>query len=82
MSDIPSDLFKQTSRIIQLEMIQKAMTARKNSSLSANQSAHPYSSAKSVERPFSEIIREASLKYGIDEQVISAVIQQESSFNP
>jgi soluble lytic murein transglycosylase-like protein len=33
-------------------------------------------------RPFSEIIKEASQRYGIDEKVISAVIKQESSFNP
>ncbi|MGI5920498.1 MAG: lytic transglycosylase domain-containing protein [Syntrophomonadaceae bacterium] len=33
-------------------------------------------------RPFSEIIKEASQKYSIDEDVIAAVIQSESSFNP
>lgn len=33
-------------------------------------------------RPFSEIIKEASLTYGVDENVIGAVIKQESSFNP
>ncbi|MEN6327271.1 MAG: lytic transglycosylase domain-containing protein [Syntrophomonas sp.] len=33
-------------------------------------------------RPFSEIIKEASKTYGVDEKVISAVIKQESSFNP
>lgn len=33
-------------------------------------------------RPFSEIIKEASQTYGVDEKVISAVIKQESSFNP
>ncbi|PKM76168.1 MAG: lytic transglycosylase domain-containing protein [Firmicutes bacterium HGW-Firmicutes-15] len=33
-------------------------------------------------RPFSEIIKEASHKYGVAEDVINAVIQQESSFNP
>jgi soluble lytic murein transglycosylase-like protein len=33
-------------------------------------------------KTFSEIIRQASEKYGIDESVIAAVIKQESSFNP
>lgn len=32
-------------------------------------------------RPFSEIIKEASKTYGVDEKVISAVIKQESSYN-
>ncbi len=82
MSDIPSDIFQQRSRITQLELLQKTMTAPKNPTVAANQSVKAYSSAKPATRPFSEIIREASLKYGIDEQVISAVIQQESSFNP
>jgi len=83
MSDIPSDLFLQRSRITQLELLQKTLTASKNRTAAANQSVSAYStSAKSSERPFSEIIREASQKHGIDEQVISAVIQQESSFNP
>ncbi|MDD3022765.1 MAG: lytic transglycosylase domain-containing protein [Syntrophomonadaceae bacterium] len=33
-------------------------------------------------RPFSEIIKEASQTYGVDENVIGAVIKQESSYNP
>lgn len=33
-------------------------------------------------QPFSEIIKAASDKFGIDEKVIRAVIQQESGFNP
>ncbi|MEN6462392.1 MAG: lytic transglycosylase domain-containing protein [Syntrophomonas sp.] len=33
-------------------------------------------------RPFSEIIKEASQLYGVDENVISSVIKHESSFNP
>ncbi len=40
------------------------------------------SQTDSSSRPFSEIIKEASQAYGIDEDVIKAVIQQESSFNP
>lgn len=31
---------------------------------------------------FADIIQEASAKYGVDQNVISAVINQESSFNP
>lgn len=33
-------------------------------------------------KQFSEIIRQASARYGVDERVIEAVIKQESSFNP
>ena len=33
-------------------------------------------------RPFSDIIKEASQAYDIQEEVISAVIKQESSYNP
>ncbi|HHW60492.1 MAG TPA: lytic transglycosylase domain-containing protein [Syntrophomonadaceae bacterium] len=36
----------------------------------------------SSSRPFSEIIQEASRKYGVDEGIITAVIKHESSFNP
>jgi len=39
------------------------------------------SSAQSTSRPFAEIIKEASEKFEVGEQLISAVIQQESSFN-
>ena len=39
----------------------------------------PVSSSR--QKPFSEIIKEASIKYGIDEGIIGAVIKQESSFN-
>jgi len=82
MSDIPTDLFLQRSRITKLELLQKTMPAPKNSTTDTNRGVSAYSSAKTSERPFSEIIKEASQKYGIDEEVISAVIQQESSFNP
>lgn len=33
-------------------------------------------------RPFSDIIKEASAAYGVNEEIINAVIKQESSFNP
>jgi soluble lytic murein transglycosylase-like protein len=37
---------------------------------------------KSGEQSFSEVIKQASERYSIDEQIIKAVIRQESSFNP
>ena len=39
-------------------------------------------SAGSKEKTFSEIIRSAGEKFGVDEKVISSVIKHESSFNP
>jgi Soluble lytic murein transglycosylase and related regulatory proteins (some contain LysM/invasin domains) len=83
MSDIPSDLFQQKSLITKLELLQKIITAPKSRNVTAHQSPSSYSSTAGTNaKPFSEIIREASVKYGIDEDVISAVIQQESSYNP
>lgn len=38
--------------------------------------------AASCKYPFKEIIKKASQAYGIDERIITAVIKQESSFNP
>jgi soluble lytic murein transglycosylase-like protein len=82
MSDIPSDLFQQMGRIAQLEILQKTMPVSRNQTVAAKQTAQSYTATKPGTRSFSEIIHEASLKYGVDEKVISAVIQQESSFNP
>ncbi|MGB4503888.1 MAG: lytic transglycosylase domain-containing protein [Syntrophaceticus sp.] len=43
-----------------------------------------YSKTHSIsgKEPFSEIIKQASEKYGVDEKVIKAVIKHESAFNP
>ncbi len=82
MSDIPSDLFQQKSMITKLELLRRVITAPNNPAATAKQNTLSHSSAANDEKPFSEIIREASAKYGVDEEVISAVIQQESSFNP
>lgn len=83
MSDIPSDLFQQNSLLIKLELLQKILTESKNRNTAAQPSPSSHSStAGTSAKPFSEVIREASLKYGVDEDVISAVIQQESSYNP
>ena len=56
------------------------LSARQKSGQAApidNKTASNYST-----RPFSEIIKQASHKYGVAEDIIHAVIQQESSFNP
>jgi len=79
MSNLFLDLFKELAvlRIIKgLASISSANKATSRPGLS--QSASPAAGS----RPFSEIIQEASKAYGIDEKIISAVIQQESSFNP
>ncbi len=82
MSDFLTDLFQRVNIITLLEALQKASANRSYSSSPARETGSIGKSSASASRPFSEIIQEASKKYGIDENVITAVIQQESSFNP
>ncbi len=79
MSNFFVDVFRQIGVIKILEALENATGTAKQVITKVNQ---PQVSSSSQQRPFSEIIREASQNYGIDEGIIGAVIKQESSFNP
>ena len=79
MSDLFIDICKQIGVIKILEALNSASgTAKRQVTQTVEQNA----SSSIPQRPFSEIIKEASNTYGIDEGIIGAVIKQESSFNP
>lgn len=79
MSDFFMDICRQIGVIKILEALDSVSGTAKQKLV---RSVEQISSKTSLQRSFSEIIREASETYGIDEGVISAVIKQESSFNP
>lgn len=81
MSNLLMDFYQRISIINMLEALQKAGVSKKQSSSSTQGRVDSKVSAN-TSRPFSEIIQEASKTYGIDQNVITAVIKQESSFNP
>lgn len=54
-------------------------TASSSSSSSISASSHSYSGC---EQDFNNIIKEASQKYGVEEELVRAIIKQESGFNP
>ena len=79
MSDLFIDICRQVGVIKILEALDRASgTSKQSVAREINQTQ----SSSSLQRPFSEIIQEASNTYGIDESIIGAVIKQESSFNP
>jgi soluble lytic murein transglycosylase-like protein len=82
MSDVPVDLIQRMGRLNKLESLERSLSTTKTHHPNPQKVVNAYHPAQAKQRPFSEIIKEASSKYGIDEQVISAVIQQESSFDP
>ncbi len=77
MNNIFIDMFSRISLIKILEALNTASLSNQTSRVETSTTE-----TASTSRPFSEIIREASQTYGIDENIISAVIKQESSFNP
>ncbi|HEX3011308.1 MAG TPA: lytic transglycosylase domain-containing protein [Syntrophomonadaceae bacterium] len=64
-----------------LELVLEKSSMQNLAGISINKTVQQNGTA-GQSRPFSEIIKEASQRYGINENVISAVIKQESSFNP
>ncbi|NLW90063.1 MAG: lytic transglycosylase domain-containing protein [Syntrophomonadaceae bacterium] len=79
MSNIFSDMFTRITMARLMEVLAALSPTRAAELQGASLQDKTASSAGS--RPFSEIIKEASEKYGVDENIIQAVIQQESSFN-
>jgi len=89
MNNLLVDLLKQVNLIRLLEAMSSGTSAVKSAnrnksapSTALDQKAADTTGASADKRPFSEIIKEASEKYGVSEDIINAVIQQESSFNP
>jgi len=85
LNNLLVDLLKQVNLIKFLEAMSSgvsAKTAANNSKSGHVASLSHKAAAPANSRPFSEIIKEASQKYGVSEDIINAVIQQESSFNP
>lgn len=81
MDNFFSGLLGQFNMVKLLDALENYLTktAAKTSKTCATPAA---STSTNPVRPFSEIIKEASNTYGVDEKVINAVIKQESSFNP
>jgi len=73
-----TDLISRISLVELLEAL-SSVSSRRNKGVA---SVHNTVSGLKGKKDFSAIIRQASEKYGIDESVITAVIKQESSFNP
>jgi len=84
MSNLFSDMFTRITIARLLEVIASWSSTRRTSQMAAQSLAQEKSNTDattSSPRSFVEIIKEASEKYGIGEDIISAVIKQESSFN-
>jgi len=78
MSSFFMDIFRQIGVIRILEALK---TAGDSSLSGTTKTDSKQVASTSPARPFSEIIKEASQTYGIDEGIIGAVIKAESSFN-
>lgn len=78
MSNFFMDIFRHMGVIRILEALDSASVTSKRQ---IGQTVEKTSAGSNLHRPFSEIIRQASSTYGIDEGIIGAVIKQESSFN-
>ncbi len=79
MPNLFTDLLSRISLIELMEALSSVSTRKK---IRSTESSNKTVSHNSTNKAFSEIIREAAAKYGVDENIIRAVIKQESSFNP
>jgi len=79
MSNMFSDMFTRIT-IARLMEVLASFSSTRRSELSS-QPSEKASGSSNASRSFTDIIKEASEKYGVGEDVIKAVIQQESSFN-
>lgn len=83
MSNPFSDIFTRLTIVRLLEILGDWSSKNRTSQTAAPPTAEkkPDASETAGTRSFAEIIKEASEKYGVGEDIISAVIKQESSFN-
>lgn len=80
MPGLFTDLLSRISLVELLEAL-SSVSSRKNLRVNT-EAGNKRISGDRDRRQFSEIIRQASARYGVDKRVIEAVIKQESSFNP
>lgn len=80
MSNLFTNLISRISLVELLEAL-SSISSRKNVRVNAETGNRIVLGDKD-KKTFSEIIKEASARYGVDESIIRAVIKQESSFNP
>jgi soluble lytic murein transglycosylase-like protein len=79
MSNFLLNLFSEFNFV---KMLASVLEISSLKNISSDSYSTQQSNTTTHSRPFSEIIKEASQLYGVDENVINAVIKQESSFNP
>lgn len=80
MSNIFSDMFARITLARLLEAFASISSARDRAAVSPPAQT-PTASPNGRSQSFSEIIKQASEQYGVNENLIQAVINQESSFN-
>lgn len=71
--------FNNNMQLMMINLIMKLL--EKQSSSSATETSAQYSYSTNGNTEFSEVIKNAAQKYGVDEELINSVIKAESNFN-